>query len=240
MLPTKRDPRLQDLTGREFGRLRVLGFSHVEVIPRAGRIKRTKRYHWNCQCTCGSLVRVHGANLRSDTRSCGCLQRERSVAANTTHGAWGGEYSPLVTKGREFRIWTGMRSRCYDTNDPNFPRYGGRGITVCERWRRYENFLADMGPAPPRMSIERKQVNGHYEPGNCCWATFAEQGRNKRSTRFITFQDRTRTLTEWATAIGLSRPALADRLGRRGWTLEKALTTPPRAQRRARPTVPSR
>lgn len=142
----------------------------------------------------------------------------------------------------EYAAWTGMVQRCANPDNKRFPLYGGRGITVCARWRAsFENFLADMGRKPSaKHSLDRINVNGHYEPSNCRWATWAEQHRNKRNNVFITFGDRTMCLRDWALAVGVTYSALRKRLSK--WPLERALTAPPALDHqhgggRARPTV---
>ncbi len=125
-----------------------------------------------------------------------------------------------------------MKQRCYSHNKRNFADYGGRGIMVCERWRNsFENFLADMGPRPtPLHSIDRIDNSLGYDPANCRWATRTEQNRNKRSNRYMTMNGRTMILTDWAIETGIKRETIKERI-RRGWTISRALTTPPRPQK---------
>lgn len=120
-----------------------------------------------------------------------------------------------------------MRQRCENPKDEHYPDYGGRGIRVCERWQTYENFLEDMGAKPERMTLDRVRVEGHYEPGNCRWATVTEQNRNKRTNRMVTFRGETKCVAEWASAFGVSRNIILYRLDT-GWSVEDALTTPKR------------
>lgn len=123
-------------------------------------------------------------------------------------------------------VWIEMRKRCYNKKLPAYPRYGGRGITVCDRWRfSYANFFADMGPNPKGMSLDRIDNNGCYEPGNCRWATTFTQARNKSNNVKFTLNGVTKTLKEWSEETGISRATL----GRRRllkWSDEDALTTP--------------
>ncbi|MDE1138152.1 MAG: hypothetical protein PW999_00565 [Paraburkholderia tropica] len=119
-----------------------------------------------------------------------------------------------------------MRSRCTNPGDISYQRYGARGISVCERWDNFENFLADMGPRPTNShSLEREDNNGNYEPGNCRWATAIEQSRNTRRNRMLTFDGRTQCVAKWADEIGIHRLTLQRRL-RLGWSVEKTLSTP--------------
>lgn len=153
--------------------------------------------------------------------SCGCYQKERTVAASTTHGATG---TP------EYSRWAHMIARCEDPSSEHFDRYGGRGIVICERWRRdFSAFLADMGPLPsPKHSIERLRNDGNYEPGNCEWVTVKAQARNKSNNRVIVAFGQSKCLAEWAEAIGISPTSLAERIDR-GWSPERAVSKPPRA-----------
>jgi hypothetical protein len=124
----------------------------------------------------------------------------------------------------EHDIWCDMRKRCR-----SHPDYGGRGIRVVKRWDDFAAFLRDMGPRPSREhSVERRNVNGHYSPKNCYWATRAQQQANKRTTRHITFQGKTMHLAGWAREVGLDPKALEYRLNKAGWSVAKALTTPHR------------
>jgi hypothetical protein len=165
-LPT--DRRFVDLTGKRFGRLTVLSYQ--------GRPKPS--FHvWQCGCDCGNETVIEGSRLKSGkAKSCGCLRRELSAARRLRHGR---------TDTAEHNTWIGMKGRCYNPANPKFYRYGGRGITVCERWRdNFENFAADMGPRPsPLHSIDRIDNDRGYEPGNCRWATQLEQQRNRGGKR---------------------------------------------------------
>lgn len=122
-----------------------------------------------------------------------------------------------------YSAWTAMMRRCYTPSVPNFERWGGRGIRVCERWRDFRNFLADMGPRPTGLSLDRINNDGNYEPGNCRWATREQQGRNTATTRNITFAGKTQCLSDWAAEVGITPHGLYYRL-QRGWPLERALT----------------
>lgn len=129
----------------------------------------------------------------------------------------------------EYWAWTAMHSRCRRKNHPHYGSYGGRGIRVCERWGKFENFLADMGRKPsPEHSLERIDVNGNYEPGNCRWDTWLAQNRNRRNNCVISYRGEQRPQAEWAEIFGMSRSALNMRLNKYGWPIEKALETPVR------------
>jgi len=157
----------RDLTGKTFGRLTAILIS--------SRIK--KRVKWLCRCSCGNEVEVRGSSLTDgNTASCGCLIREsmsRVGKSNRTHG---------MSRTPEYRAWARMIHRCYEPADIKYHLYGGRGITVCERWRySFENFLSDMGSKPSHdLSLDRRESDGNYEPSNCRWATDSEQNKNRR------------------------------------------------------------
>lgn len=137
-----------------------------------------------------------------------------------------------VTSHPLWHIWSGMRDRCRNPNSKNFKYYGGRGISVCPRWESFANFASDMGSRPPGTSIDRIDCDGHYEPGNCRWATKAQQVANRKRRfahkRSITWRGITRTSAEWAKQLGLTRRAIQMRL-HHGWTLEQAMMTPNRS-----------
>lgn len=198
--------QLIDLTDRQFGRWTVL-YRAENAAPRIAC--------WHCRCRCGTELPVRAGNLLSGASlSCGCLNEELS----TTHGQ---------SKTRTYRIWIGMRQRCENENRDWYRRYGGRGILVCRRWAVYENFLADMGECPPRLTLERNNNDGNYEPDNCRWATRKEQAQNLSTNRYLIYQGRTQTVTQWAEEIGLNPTTVAVRLFRYpDWPIEKILSRP--------------
>jgi len=135
----------------------------------------------------------------------------------TTHGK---------TESPEYRVWGSMIKRCCNPKANRYDRYGGRGISVCERWQSFEAFFEDMGPRPsPKHSIERRNNDGNYEKANCYWATWKEQARNKRTSRMLEFNGKTMCLAAWAEETGIASKVLCLRL-RIGWSIERALTTP--------------
>ena len=208
-------PRVKDLTGQRFGRLLVIQYAGLN---------KHRKAEWLCKCDCGAQKTSLGRELQvGNTRSCGCLRRDGAAARHITHGQTG-------TPG--YISWASMKNRCYNTNTPCYCHYGGRGITVCDEWRNsYETFIKDMGPRPStKHSIERVDNDGDYEPGNCYWATWAEQARNKRTTRMLTFKGATKPLATWAEQFGIPYTALAERIQKR-WTTERALTQPVRGHR---------
>jgi len=201
---------LQDLTGCTFGRLVV----QRRIASLGGA--RT----WECRCSCGHQKTVRSADLTSGkVRSCGCLGKERRRSLTTRHGhnKNNNERTP------EYNSWRGMLGRCLYPKNKKYADYGGRGIIVCERWRKFENFLADMGCKPtPRHTLDRKDSDGDYTPENCCWATRATQSRNTRRTRWVTHAGRTQCLQDWANELGIPPGTLSSRLDR-GWSIGEAL-----------------
>lgn len=121
-----------------------------------------------------------------------------------------------------YQSWSAMKQRCLNPNSADYFRYGGRGIQICDSWREFEAFLRDMGERPEGATLDRVDVNGNYEPGNCRWATCKQQGRNRRDNRLLAYNGKTQTLTEWAEEIGISRTSLTSRLSQ-GWSLERCL-----------------
>lgn len=130
----------------------------------------------------------------------------------------------------EFRTWIGIRRRCLNTTRKDYARYGGRGITICDRWRdSFANFLADVGPRPSaEHSIDRRDNDGPYSPQNCFWGTRIGQARNKRDTTWLTLNGVRRSLAEWVEITGIPHNTISMRINKYGWTVEKALTTPVR------------
>ena len=175
----------KDLTGERFGTLVVL----EQVRTTNGRAKV-----WLCKCDCGGYCTPTTANLnRGNTKSCGCLQRATAAAAKRKHGATGT---------RTYRIWQNVTARCRNEKSPRYKDYGGRGITVCDEWKSFENFLADMGECPPGLSIDREDNDGPYCKGNCRWATQKEQALNNRRTIVITYKGVTDSVRGWAVRCG--------------------------------------
>lgn len=172
--PAVSNLKFHDLTGRQFGRLTVLRCAGSS--PYGGAV-------WRCQCFCGQRCAVRGGSLRrGTTKSCGCLRRERTAErgrkgqAAFTHG-----HTAEGKCSREYISWRSMIERCTYPKHKSFKDYGGRGITICERWlHSFENFLADMGLRPQGMTLDRYPNNdGNYEPSNCRWATANEQRANR-------------------------------------------------------------
>lgn len=197
-------PQVEDISGRVFGRLTVIRFHN----------SGNKKAQWECLCICGNTCLIYGKALRLGTKSCGCLHSDVTRKRFTTPGGYG---TP------EYRAWAQLLSRCNDSNNPRYSDYGGRGITVCERWSRFEHFLADMGNRPTvKHSIDRINNNGNYCPENCQWSTRSEQANNKRTNRILCIDGVARTLSQWAVVSGINRPCIHARLTL-GWTEKEAV-----------------
>lgn len=213
--------KVADMIGKPFGRLTVVRPHH-----------RSPKYVWyfECLCACGNRTIVKGGHLRDGlTESCGCKKAEMTSERSRTHG---------MKDTREYHSWCHMRGRCLNPSNLKYPDYGGRGITICQRWLdSFENFYADMGPCPDGFTLDRRDNDGNYEPGNCQWASPADQSRNKRNNIWLTLGDRTLCLSDWAREIGIGAQKLKKRL-QSGWSIEKALTTP-RINRLPRCSSPS-
>lgn len=197
-------------------------YTRLVVTARApDSASKWHRVRWVVKCDCGESVNVSQNNLLSGAvRSCGCLKRDQTIKRNLTHG---------YSKQKIYMVWQGMIQRCTNPNSGHYQYYGGRGITVCERWRHsFENFLADMGlPPSARHSIDRYPNNdGNYEPSNCRWATPPQQRRNSRRIHLVTRDGVTLPLLDWNAETGLP---IASRINS-GWSIEEAFSTPNRYQ----------
>lgn len=208
-IPVPRGGRpVVDMTGRRCGRL--------EVIRREG--SKNGRAMWLCRCDCGEEITAEGKRLRQGhTSSCGCLNREQAGALRRSHG----QSSTAL-----FHTWQHMVARVTDSNATQYRHYGGRGIKIHPAWlSSFEAFARDMGAGHRAgLTIERIDVNGDYEPGNCRWATMAEQTRNTRRNRNLEFAGTTMVLADWCQLLGLNYLRTWKRLDR-GWSVERALTT---------------
>lgn len=203
-----------NIVGANFGRLTV-----VEETT----MRQQRAIVWRCLCDCGNETLVSTGRLRSGhTQSCGCKKVDGPHPSQKTHG-----HSFVDGKATsEYNAWSSMKSRCLNPKAPNYKDYGGRGITVCERWLdSFENFLADMGPKPsPEHSLDRYPDNdGNYEPGNCRWADGVQQSSNKRSNHLVMVDGEAMTVTEAARRKGANIVLVRSRI-KRGWSIERALS----------------
>lgn len=188
-----------ELSGKRFGRLYV-----VSRAPNGNQIQ--PKSIWACVCDCGNKGEFIGSNLvNGTTKSCGCLQKERTGAAKRKHGK--------SKNCREYYSWVNMKTRCFNPNSEDWKDYGGRGITVCKRWlgkNGFSNFYADMGEKPRgRYSLDRINTNGNYSPANCRWGTDEIQARNKRSNRWIEYNGLKMILQDWADYFGVNQGNLS-------------------------------
>lgn len=204
--------RKVDHTGKRFGRLTVKG--------EAG-IMKSGHKAWLCICDCGNETIFRGTLLTQGVVvSCGCYRSDRGRDMLTIHGNYG---HPL------YQTWIHMKERCEDENNADYHNYGGRGITICERWLdSFENFITDMGERPDGMSLDRIDVNGNYEPKNCRWADAKTQANNTRRNLYFEYGGETLTLAQWSDRTGINYGTLLGRINRNGMSFADAISTPVR------------
>lgn len=200
--------RYVDLTGFVFGRLTV---AERIMVPRG------RGTYWRCICACGGeKILFSGAIKAGKTNSCGCILSEFNIARNTRHG---------MSYSREYGIWMAAKSRCFRPTNMAYKYYGGRGITMCERWRRsFAAFYADMGPCPPGLSIDRIDNNGNYEPENCRWATRKEQANNRPKGISLEAMGESLNFSEWGRKLGIDPLRISARIRLLGMSVDEALT----------------
>ena len=175
-----KDYRFKNLIGEKFGRLTIIRFLGKDS---------NKHFIWLCRCDCGVEKTIIGQLLRNGkTKSCGCLRSELSAIKSTTHGQ---------SKTNEYKAWKKMIGRCFCKTDKHYKDYGGRGISVCDRWRdSYMNFISDMGQKPsPKHSVGRINNEGDYCPENCRWENQFQQMSNTRHNRFIEYDGKRQPLS---------------------------------------------
>jgi len=203
------------LTGQVFGNLTAL--------RRAGSLPRKNGGAfalWLCRCTCGQEVVCRGDKLRKGNL--------KSCAVNGHRWIYRRPATTAALTRSERHSWEKMWQRCADKKHKGYKNYGGRGITICERWKSFANFLEDMGKKPaPDYTIERIDVNGNYEKTNCRWAAKAEQRRNMRRSVYVELDGKRKLLIDVVSELGLKRSIVYGRL-KNGWTLENALAVPVR------------
>lgn len=202
---------LNDLTGKRFERLTVL--------ERAGSSAHKKAL-WRCVCDCGNEVVVIGSHLlNGNTHSCGCYKRDKTIECRVSHGK---------SKTRLYHIWKNMRQRCRNPHKPDYCYYGGKGVTVCDKWDDFTCFskwAKDNGYRDD-LTLDRIDVNGNYCPENCRWVSMTEQARNMSRNRIITYKGESHCLSEWGEILGISAKVLGHRINTYGWTVDRAFTTP--------------
>ena len=213
---------LPDLTGKRIGRLVVLHEAE----------KRNSQGHrkWVCQCDCGNIATITGTDLTKEnpTQSCGCLQKEITSRIKTGSGIWQGASTDPKYK-RIYRIWDGMKRRCEDPTNKRYDSYGNRGISICKEWHDFNIFKewALNNGYQDDLTIERSNVNRNYEPNNCTWIPFKDQGKNRQNTRRITYKGQTHLIPEWSEITGLPLTMLYSRLNpNSNFTVEEAFELP--------------
>jgi len=205
-----------DYSGLKFGKLTVVGPTEPPERKKSGALK------WLCRCECGGLSKPVISALKSGAiKSCGCLQRE-AASKNRKHGMG----MDGKKRHKAYDSWAAMLARCKNPKHQSWKHYGGRGISVCKKWYRFDEFWSDMGSSwSAGLTIERNDVNGNYSKSNCRWATKREQLNNKRKSVKLGLLGSIKTITEWACELGVDTHAISRRKAR-GWSDEQALTTP--------------
>lgn len=209
--------KLIDLTGQRFGRLTVL----ERAWSRKGQL------FWRCKCDCGRICDVQGSSLRNGrTKSCGCLHDELAHVRLAVRNY----FKPDKTRRNKplYRVWSNMRQRCNNPNNPEYHLYGERGITICAEWdndyETFETWALENG-YQIGLSIDRIDNDAEYSPTNCRWTDAKTQSNNQRKTILLTYNGKTQPLSYWADEFGISRNVLKCRI-RAGWPVERALTEP--------------
>ena len=186
--------------------------------------KKNKMRHVQCVCDCGVIKDYRLTNITCGyIKSCGCFNKERTIETHKTHGLSGT---------RLYRIWNGMLRRCYEKNRKEYSNYGGRGITVCDEWRKFEMFhkWALENGYSDNLEIDRIDSNGNYESNNCHWITRNRNQLNKRNNHLITIDDKTMCITEWVEQTGLSLSTFKKRI-KSGWSGKNLLLLPDSSRR---------
>lgn len=215
-------PKLENITpliGKMFGRLMI--------ISDAGRKQKIRKVLARCSCNKNEKEYELKALKTGHTQSCGCLQKE---TMSNKKGPNHPRFKHGLTSSDFYHVYRSMINRCYDTNQLSYKYYGAKKITVCERWLKemgFINFYEDMFVNYKKgLTIERINSKDNYCLENCRWATYKEQNRNKSNNRFITFNNKTKLLCEWAESLGLNPDIIYMRLDKLGWTIERTLNTP--------------
>lgn len=179
------------ILNKRFGSLIVLWPMFSGFIPG----KKSGPLHYVCLCDCGNFFNTWRSSIISGfTKSCGCLQKKRTSGASKTHG---------MTKTPTYKAWVGLRVRCYNKKRKDYDQYGGRGISVCERWSSFELFFEDMGERPSKNhSVDRIDNNGNYSPENCRWASAVEQANNRRNILTVEISGEAKSIPQWYPIYG--------------------------------------
>lgn len=204
-----------NIAGKRFGRL---------VVEKKAFVRRGDSY-WDCVCDCGKTKTIKMQHLVSgSTKSCGCYQKERVHEAILKHGE---------SKTRLYKVWAAVKQRCENPNYNGYKNYGGRGIFLCKEWQNYETFrtwalehgyVEQQGKS--RLTIDRIDPNGNYEPNNCRIATYIVQARNKRNNHNVEINGKIKTISEWSLIYNISGSTIRSRISQYGWDDVRAITTP--------------
>ena len=207
------------LKGDKFNRLTAIKFDHKD-----------KGYNqfWIFRCDCGNEKIIKVSHFKSgDTKSCGCLQRESAKVAALKVQSLAAKAAAIVNRKhgmyREgvYFSWDAMKQRCLNPNNSRYKDYGGRGITICEEWLKFENFYKDIGDKPKGLTLDRIDNNGNYCKENCKWSNSKEQHNNTRKNHLLTYKNKTQTIAQWARELEMNYGTLFARL-KRGWDIERA------------------
>lgn len=208
--------KIDNLTGKKYNFLTITSEVYYKMLNCGYR-----RPHVMCKCDCGETKECDAYHvLNSKVISCGCK--------------WGGRTTHGLSKHRLYAVWEGIKARCYNPNYNQYCDYGGRGIKMCDEWRYdAESFIrwSMENGWKKGLTIERENNDGNYEPSNCKYATWKEQGKNKRSNRYLTCNGKTMTIGEWKIELGCSEAVIRNRLKNPKWTVEQALTIKPQIGR---------
>lgn len=186
------------IMGQTYGQLTIVKFDGY----------RGKNPYWKCRCSCGREKSIREYSFTNGTtKSCGCVVHKKS--------------QERMKLAREYNAWISMKKRCFNEHCHAYKNYGGRGITVCEQWKNnFNQFLLDMGECPDGLSIDRIDNNGNYEPSNCRWASKREQAQNRRSNRYITYNNVTKLISDLADQYGILRSTMSQALNRYGCSID--------------------
>lgn len=208
---------VNDIVGKKFNRLTVISFSHKKPHPNP---QKGYFYFYKCKCECGKNTIVRRERLINlETKSCGCYTREKIKEVISTK---------RTLSHRLYRIWSGIKARCYNSKSARYSSYGNKGVKMCEEWKNDFNIFYDwaiLNGYNDKLTIERVNVNGNYEPNNCIWATVKTQANNRTNNHLIFYNCETHTLSEWAEILKINRSTLWYRI-KRGWSVKRAFTTP--------------
>ncbi len=208
--------------GDKYNRLTAIKFDHRD---------KNNNLYWLFRCSCGNEKVIQVNHVKSgDTKSCGCLSREPRESIGKTFAKENKIHRMTHTK--EYNSWLAMKQRCLNKKNNDYKYYGVKGIKVCKRWLKFENFYKDMGKRPVGTSLDRINNNLGYYKKNCKWSTAKEQANNRTSNRLLTFNGKTQNITQWANNLGIRSGLLYSRIDKLGWDIEKALTTKKRKIRR--------